>query len=38
MANLKLNADMGESFGPWVMGLDHGVMPYVDLANSPETA
>lgn len=33
MANLKLNADMGESFGPWVMGLDHGVMPYVDLAN-----
>jgi UPF0271 protein len=38
MAHLKLNADMGESFSPWVMGLDHGVMPYVDLANSPETA
>jgi UPF0271 protein len=33
MAHLKLNADMGESFGPWVMGLDHEVMPYVDLAN-----
>lgn len=33
MAILKLNADMGESFGPWVMGLDHEVMPHVDLAN-----
>lgn len=33
MATLKLNADMGESFGPWVMGLDHEVMPHVDLAN-----
>ncbi|MEX0606301.1 MAG: 5-oxoprolinase subunit PxpA [Marinobacter sp.] len=33
MNSLKLNADMGESFGPWVMGLDHEVMPYVDLAN-----
>ncbi|MDN3520790.1 5-oxoprolinase subunit PxpA [Halomonas ramblicola] len=28
-----LNADMGESFGPWVMGLDDQVMPHVDLAN-----
>ncbi|MDX1800258.1 MAG: 5-oxoprolinase subunit PxpA [Marinobacter sp.] len=33
MTPLKLNADMGESFGPWVMGLDHEVMPHVDLAN-----
>ncbi|GGX78374.1 UPF0271 protein [Litchfieldella qijiaojingensis] len=33
MATLLLNADMGESFGPWVMGLDEQVMPYVDLAN-----
>lgn len=33
MTALKLNADMGESFGPWVMGLDHEVMPWVDLAN-----
>jgi len=33
MKPLKLNADMGESFGPWVMGLDHEVMPFVDLAN-----
>ncbi|APE32159.1 hypothetical protein BOX17_15100 [Halomonas aestuarii] len=33
MKTLLLNADMGESFGPWVMGLDHEVMPHVDLAN-----
>lgn len=33
MAGLKLNADMGESFGAWVMGQDEQVMPYVDQAN-----
>ncbi|MBO6895651.1 MAG: LamB/YcsF family protein, partial [Roseibium sp.] len=33
MKRLLLNADMGESFGPWVMGLDHDVMPEVDLAS-----
>ncbi|MDL0432269.1 5-oxoprolinase subunit PxpA [Marinobacter sp. TBZ242] len=33
MKSLLLNADMGESLGPWVMGLDHQVMPHVDLAN-----
>jgi UPF0271 protein len=33
LKTLLLNADMGESFGPWVMGLDSEVMPYVDLAN-----
>jgi UPF0271 protein len=33
MTTLMLNADMGESFGPWVMGLDEQVMPHVDLAN-----
>ncbi|MBB3182521.1 UPF0271 protein [Halomonas fontilapidosi] len=33
MKRLLLNADMGESFGPWVMGMDHEVMPHVDLAN-----
>ncbi|EPC04495.1 hypothetical protein L861_03995 [Litchfieldella anticariensis FP35 = DSM 16096] len=33
MSALLLNADMGESFGPWVMGLDEEVMPHVDLAN-----
>ncbi|MDR5897543.1 LamB/YcsF family protein [Halomonas vilamensis] len=31
--SLLLNADMGESFGPWVMGMDHEVMPHIDLAN-----
>lgn len=33
MKSLLLNADMGESLGPWEMGLDHEVMPHVDLAN-----
>lgn len=33
MTAILLNADMGESFGPWVMGMDHEVMPHVDLAN-----
>lgn len=33
MPRLRLNADMGESYGPWVMGRDADVMPYVDLAN-----
>ncbi|MCG7200243.1 LamB/YcsF family protein [Marinobacter pelagius] len=33
MSRLTINADMGESFGPWVMGMDEHVMPHVDLAN-----
>ncbi len=33
MTAILLNADMGESFGAWVMGMDHEVMPHVDLAN-----
>ncbi|WP_336367890.1 5-oxoprolinase subunit PxpA [Marinobacter sp. C2H3] len=33
MPSLMMNADMGESFGPWVMGLDEQVMPWIDLAN-----
>lgn len=33
MATLLLNADMGESFGPWSMGQDEAVMPFVDLVN-----
>ncbi|PSF13605.1 LamB/YcsF family protein [Marinobacter fuscus] len=33
MSTLLINADMGESFGPWVMGMDEHVMPHVDLAN-----
>lgn len=30
---LTLNCDMGESYGPWQMGADEEVMPYVDMAN-----
>ena len=33
MTELRLNADMGESFGPWTMGMDESIMPVVDLAN-----
>jgi len=31
--NIRLNCDMGESFGIWKMGLDEQIMPYIDLAN-----
>lgn len=30
---MKLNCDLGESFGSWQMGLDDAVMPYIDMAN-----
>ncbi|MGY0218714.1 5-oxoprolinase subunit PxpA [Endozoicomonadaceae bacterium StTr2] len=30
---MKLNCDMGESYGSWVMGNDEAVMPWVDMAN-----
>lgn len=30
---MKLNCDMGESFGHWKMGSDEKIMPYVDMAN-----
>lgn len=30
---MKLNCDLGESFGSWSMGLDQAVMPYIDMAN-----
>ncbi len=30
---MKLNCDMGESFGPWPMGNDETVMPHLDMAN-----
>jgi UPF0271 protein len=30
---MKLNCDMGESFGQWQMGNDEAIMPYVDMAN-----
>ncbi|WP_102525539.1 5-oxoprolinase subunit PxpA [Vibrio tapetis] len=32
-SRLKLNCDMGESFGLWSMGMDEDVMPWVDMAN-----
>jgi UPF0271 protein len=33
MATVDLNCDMGESFGPWRMGNDAAVLPYVTSAN-----
>ncbi|WP_299014238.1 5-oxoprolinase subunit PxpA [uncultured Photobacterium sp.] len=30
---MKLNCDMGESFGAWQMGHDQVVMPWIDMAN-----
>ncbi|MCW8331212.1 5-oxoprolinase subunit PxpA [Photobacterium sp. SDRW27] len=30
---MKLNCDMGESFGAWQMGNDQAVMPWIDMAN-----
>ncbi|MDQ9090203.1 5-oxoprolinase subunit PxpA [Pseudoalteromonas haloplanktis] len=30
---MKLNCDLGESFGVWQMGLDTEVMPHIDMAN-----
>ncbi|SET24684.1 5-oxoprolinase subunit PxpA [Thalassotalea agarivorans] len=30
---MKLNCDLGESFGSWKMGLDEQVMPHIDMAN-----
>lgn len=30
---IKLNCDMGESFGVWTMGSDAEVMPYIDMAS-----
>jgi len=30
---ITLNCDMGESYGPWVMGNDSQVMPLIDMAN-----
>lgn len=31
--NLNLNADLGESFGPWRMGDDAALLPHLDSAN-----
>lgn len=30
---MKLNCDLGEGFGTWSKGLDHEIMPLIDLAN-----
>ena len=30
---MLLNCDLGESYGPWRMGMDAHVMPHIDLAN-----
>ena len=30
---MKLNCDLGESFGSWKMGLDEHVMPHITMAN-----
>ena len=30
---MKLNCDMGESFGSWTKGMDADVMPFIDMAN-----
>ncbi|RKF18084.1 5-oxoprolinase subunit PxpA [Alginatibacterium sediminis] len=30
---MKLNCDMGESYGNWTIGLDSEVMPWIDMAN-----
>jgi UPF0271 protein len=30
---MKLNCDLGESFGSWTMGLDAKAMPQIDMAN-----
>jgi UPF0271 protein len=31
--SLRVNCDLGESFGAWKMGLDDQVMPFIDQAN-----
>ena len=30
---IKLNCDMGESFGIWKMGFDEQIMPHIHMAN-----
>jgi lactam utilization protein B len=30
---IKLNCDLGESFGAWTLGLDAQAMKYIDQAN-----
>jgi len=30
---MKLNCDMGEGYGAWIMGRDSEIMPYIDMSN-----
>lgn len=30
---MKLNCDLGESYGVWKMGMDEQIMPHIDMAN-----
>ena len=30
---MKLNSDLGESFGSWKMGEDEAIIPLIDMAN-----
>lgn len=32
-SNLRITCDMGESYGPWIMGADDSLMPWIDLAS-----
>lgn len=32
-STMKLNCDLGESFGSWTMGRDNDIMPLIDMAN-----
>ncbi len=32
-SEMKINCDMGESFGIWTLGCDDQIMPYLDMAN-----
>lgn len=33
MTNMKLNCDLGESFGHWQLGNDQQLMPFINMAN-----
>lgn len=33
MRKIDLNCDLGESFGPWIMGLDGEILPFISSAN-----
>ncbi|MDR0590001.1 MAG: LamB/YcsF family protein [Spirochaetaceae bacterium] len=33
ITKIDLNCDLGESFGPWIMGLDGDILPFISSAN-----